>query len=402
MMQCKKKTPFSVRYAVGLLLGLALISYAIVASAPKEPVYQGKTLDEWLAKIPQGNPYIYTGARGMKSDQEAIRAIGAKALPFALADIAAHETMTEKGVNWLAGHARFPKLQPRLIKARWERGITTLEILGPIAEPCLPELIANASQNPGYSERALMAVGPAAIPAFTNLLSKAKAPQRAELIAAFEIELESGRIAPAEAAAALPCLILDYHNEAPYVRARIARAIGAIHQQPELCAPLLVEGLSDPDSVTSTACLDSLVAFGEVASAHVAEIAAAYDSRSDSLRMLVCQTLARFRSAGSVAVPTLVLGLQDQSASVRLVSAQSLGQLATLPEQAVPALEKALRDSAPDVRRMGAESLGRFGPRAARAIPALEQSCGDANASVCRAAVRALRLIKDEGPEQQP
>src|SRR4029077_12133133 len=114
----------------------------------------------------------------------AIRAIGTNALPFVMADIRARVTIKVRINNWLAPRVRFLKLKPVKIEDRWIRAIRALEALGPIAKPCLPELIALTHKRIGYTEDALMAVGADALPAFANLLVNSKYPQTGNLIGA--------------------------------------------------------------------------------------------------------------------------------------------------------------------------------------------------------------------------
>ena len=72
--------------------------------------------------------------------------------------------------------------------------------------PCLPELIVEATNNPGYSEDALMAVGPAALHALTNSLQTTPFPEKGRFVNAFTKALD-WRIKRDEAAVALPFLI---------------------------------------------------------------------------------------------------------------------------------------------------------------------------------------------------
>lgn len=184
----------------------AWIAYVLMPPARRLPVYQGKTLYQWIAVLNQAAGVHPAKFQEVSTAQAAIRAIGTNALPFALADLHARVTVADDVTAWLAHHAPFLKLHPKSVSARWALGTQTLDILGPIAKPCLPELIAEATNNPGYSEEAMLAVGAAALPAFTNLLRASQFPEREILIRAFAQTVRDGQLSRTEAAAVLPLL----------------------------------------------------------------------------------------------------------------------------------------------------------------------------------------------------
>ena len=72
------------RRRVGLFVVLGLVAVAIgfFALRPREPVYQGKRLSEWLADFNRAG-------RGQidQAAERAIRQIGTNALPFLLTDL---------------------------------------------------------------------------------------------------------------------------------------------------------------------------------------------------------------------------------------------------------------------------------------------------------------------------
>ncbi|HWI57019.1 MAG TPA: HEAT repeat domain-containing protein [Bacillota bacterium] len=289
---------------------------------------------------------------------------------------------------------RFLKLQPGKVEDRWVRGIRATEVLGPMGKPYLPELITLVSNSAGYSEGALLAIGPDALPAFTNLLARSRFPQTGNLIGAFANAVSAERIKPEEAAIALPYLVQVFRSTDAHGRWYAAGALGSVHQQPEVCVPLLIDGLTDPTPSVRQSCVESLGRFGEAASAHAGKLAEVFDQVDAQTRRAICGALANFRSATNIAVPTLVRGLQDPDESVRVWSATGLGQLVVLPEQAVPALIKAVEDPSGIARMMAVQSLGLFGRRAPNASPALQRACMDPDASVRKIATNALARVK--------
>ena len=391
---------FSRRFGVGWVVafvaaGLLILICASVPLGPKLPVYQGKSLYAWTAELGQAQLDFSDLNREKKiqAATEAIRAMGTNALPFIMADIQAHATVKDRVINWLAPRLRFLKLQPRKVEDRWVRGIRALEVLGPMGKPYLPQLIMLVSNSTGYSEAALLAVGPDALPAFTNLLAKSKFPQTGNLIGALATAVYLERIKPEETSVALPYLVQVFRSTDIHGRSYAAVALGAVHQDPDLCVPLLIQGLTDATPSVREQCVASLGRFGEATSPHAGQLADIFDQTDPLTRRAICGALASFHSATAVAVPVLVRGLRDPDENVRVWAAAGLGQLARLPDQAVPALAHAVDDPSAIVRTMAAQSLGQFGMRATNALSVIDQMCSDRDVAVRNAATNALRRI---------
>ena len=380
----------------GVLLILISLSVRILSSAPKIPDYQGKSFYQWADALQKAQRDYSDPNRWktIESTSAAIRAIGTNALPFVMADLRAKPTIRDRIVTLVAGRASFLKLKPPRVADRWVRGIQAMEVLGPMGKAHLPELITMASNSTGYAEGALMAIGPDALPAFTNLLATSRFPQTGNLIGAFANAVYANRIKPEEAAVALPYLVQVSRSTDSHGRWYAASALGAVHQEPELCIPLLISGLTDPTPAVRQSCVQSLGAFGEVASPHAAKLAAAFDSTDASSRQAICAALGNFHSKAGISVPVLVRGVRDPVESVRVAAVVSLGQLRSLPEQAIPALSEAVEDPSRIVRLMAAQSLGQFGHQARNAIPVLEKASSDPDASVRSTAGQALIRIR--------
>jgi hypothetical protein len=368
------------------LLGLAQ------TRRPKPPVFQGKDLYTWAKelRIAQQNYSDPDRWKKVEAASAAIRAIGTNALPFVMADINAHYTEMDRLIAWLAPKAPFLKLKPVNLADRWERGLRALEALGPLARPCLPELVSLASKSSGYIESALVAVGPGSLSSFTNLLATSTFPRTGNLIGALANAVHADRIKPEQAAVALPYIIQVFRSNDSHGRGYAASALGAIHQEPQICVPLLIDGLADSTPTVRESCADSLGRFGEAGSAYAGKLADMFQQTDAGTRRAICGALARFHSAAAIAVPVLVRGLRDPDQNVRIWAATGLGQLASLPEQTVPALVEAAQDEASLVRVMALQSLGQLGAQATNALPVLQRACLDSDASVRNAATNAL------------
>jgi hypothetical protein len=389
-----RRLPRAWIFGIALILLLLLAFFAALVG-PKVPVYQGKNLYAWAADL-QAAQLNYSDPERWKKIETgttAIRAIGTNALPFVMADIRARVTIKVRVVNWLASRALFLKLQPIKVEDRWIRAIRALEALGPIAKPCLPELIALTHKSSGYIEGALMAVGPDALPAFTNLLANSKFPQTGNLIGAMANSVYANRIKPEEAAVTLPYLVQVFRSSDTHGGWYAAQAFGAIHQQPELCVPLLVDGLTNSTPSFRAACAQSLGAFGAAAAPHAGRLADMFDRTDSQTRLAICQTMGNLRSAADVAIPVLIRGLSDTNDTVRIFSASALGQLGVLPDQSVPPLIEAAQDRNATVRTMAVQSLGMFISRPTNALTAIHRACLDRDPSVRDTATNALKRL---------
>jgi len=210
-MGTRTKAQHRAPYAIWLSLAMLAVAVAFIlafqTSNPRMPVYQDKTLYEWIALLDKAADLYPADFQTVAAAQSAVRAIGTNALPFAMADLNARVTPVDPLIGWLAKHVRFLKVHPKDVRERRALGVQILEILGPIDAPCLPELIARATNNPGYSEEALLAVGDAALPAFTNLVLRTQFPETGILIRSFTRTLWPGRLKHDAAAVVLPCLM---------------------------------------------------------------------------------------------------------------------------------------------------------------------------------------------------
>jgi hypothetical protein len=388
------RVPWPWIFAIALLL-LLLLAFLAALVGPKVPIYHGKNLYAWIEESHTAQQNYSDPDRWKKVEaaNAAIRAIGTNALPFVMADLRAGVTIKVRVVNWLAPRIRFPKLQPIKIDDRWMRAIWGLEILGPIAKPRLPELIALTQKRIGFTEDALMAVGPDALPAFTNLLANSKYPQTGNLIGAMANSIYANRINPEQATVTLPYLVQVYRSSDTHGGWYAAQAFGAIHQQPELCVPLLLDGLTNSMPSFRAACARSLGAFGAAAAPHASRLAELFDHTDMQTRLAICQTVANFDSAAEIAVPVLVRGLSDTNESVRISSASGLGRLGVFPDQVVPPLIDAAKDPNAIVRVMAVQSLGMFISRPTNAIAAVQRALSDRDPSVRGAATNALKRL---------
>lgn len=322
--------------------------------------------------------------------------MGTNALPYVMDDIRAEPKLKDRIATRLNGWFPSLKLSVPKVDARWARGIAALEVFGPAAKAHLPELVQMVSNSTGYAESALIAIGPDALPAFTNILNGSKFPKTGNLIGAFANAVSANRIKPEQAAAALPFVVNVFQSTDNHGRWYAASALGAIHHDPDLCIPLLIDGLSDPNPSVRSSCVNSLGSFGESASPHAAKLASIYDSTDPLTQTAICRTFANLKSAASISVPVLIRALQAQDLSMSVAAASALGQLADQPaaRMAIPALSEATRDSRSMVRMFSIQSLSFFGSWATNEIIIIERALTDPDASVRITATNSIKRLR--------
>jgi hypothetical protein len=171
----RRKTTFAV------VLGLAIVAAAILATRDDEPYYQGKSLSAWL-ETADGRRHGDVGAREVNEARQAIRAMGDDALPVLLRwlDSEPRGTWYAKLYDNLPARLRSNR---RVYEILVGRGVTRMQlvavgfrVLGTNATSLLPELETRMN-NPSEQNRSLRAVialaeiGVQALPALTNALA---------------------------------------------------------------------------------------------------------------------------------------------------------------------------------------------------------------------------------------
>jgi hypothetical protein len=170
-----------------LLIGFGVVAVFVIgwfaydASRPREPVYKGKQLSQWLDE--------YNRAANLTETEpaaEAIRAMGTNALPFLLANLKHNESPLQQKLRDLcwAQHfvtPPFPQYFPY-----YGPSVMAFGALGSNAAPAFPELLelaANIERQPPnrhlYGMMALLAIGPPAVPTLGKLCESTNTRVRA-------------------------------------------------------------------------------------------------------------------------------------------------------------------------------------------------------------------------------
>lgn len=334
----------------------------------REPVYQGKSLPEWLEgytplPFPRtfalGRPTVglvgSTGRmQGYRFDSAkvdaAVRHIGTNALPSLLRMLRARDSDLRLKLLQLVG-------QHKHIAFRMNRASdgsldlrATHRVFG---VDYTPSEILNFRAVAGF--RALGSDARQAVPELIEIYQQS--PESGPWGAGAAL----GAIGP-DAREAIPSLLLNVGNTNAGAREIALRALGEIHSQSQLVVPVLIAALRDPAQSVEVAAVTALGRYGEEAKA---------------------------------AVPALVAILKEERNPVTLANAASaLGRIHVEPEVAVAALVTVLHHPVPKVRLESLCALRAFGAEAKLAVPALleflESQAEEADKTAAASALKAI------------
>lgn len=302
-----RNTVLRLLLACGVVIGVV-----VSARHNSEPVYQGKTLKQWMQIYmwPGGNSRAEQDRR-QREAAEAVRHIGSNAVPTLL-----EWEDKDARVPWKYKlYAQLPRsLQKQRLIDNWliaadhyrvDRALFAFYILGSNALPAVPELtrrmMTRTSDSGVYAATALANMGGAAIPALSSALTNAKTPNRPWVARM----LGNATHAASDDLSGVQLLSRCVQDPNPAVGATAAMELSLLTSKPELTVPALIQGLADPR--------------GQV-------------------RLRSAHALSCYGPAGRPAVPALLRYLNDPDAFVRRNVTNALQQIApeSLQTNAVP------------------------------------------------------------------
>ncbi len=226
----------------------------------REPGYRGKSLRQWLSEFNRIPP-----DRPAPEAEEAIRAIGERALPYLLSSIWATELNEKSRARiWInQTFSRTYRSRIDLCGPSWR----ALSILGPCAAAAIPEIVKHAANGPfeGRAMIALAVLGTNSIPALTALCEHSNAEVRvsaAFVLAKTKVQMRGVESFLARSAfSGQPMLAYNIKNgvedmsplvenlkhEVPAVRKATVEALGSVPALLKAAAPALRDSLNDPD-----------------------------------------------------------------------------------------------------------------------------------------------------------
>lgn len=253
-----------IRHSSILIFAGIILFLANAVWHPWEPRYQGKRLSAWVDDLPVIDDGWWIGQIEQEMQPtnrqaaEAIRQIGAKALPLALSYCAAHDSsLMEKLKDWI-------NQQKTLDFNLWSdydyqlRGIAIFQVLGSTGKPAIPILLQRLASKDAKTVNiatiALFYISPESVPPLIAALTSANDQVRstaAMTLANFETQ----------ASAAVPDLIRCLRDKNPRVRSNAAGSLGGVGGDPNVIVPALLICLKDEDSSTRNMAACSLESF---------------------------------------------------------------------------------------------------------------------------------------------
>ncbi len=278
----------------------------------EEPVYEGKPLRYWVTKV--GKIEEYHGAP--EDAVAAIRAIGAKAVPFLLDWMPRPETL----------HQERPGGGPDptdLEIAWWALGTN-----GQSAIPVLARIISQPMRGmDGYSvwthsAKAISYLGPDAIEpmliAATNMHGRHEVW---ELLHNFQNLGTNG-------APAIPALIQWANDPDYFVRDGVVSALGGIGQRPDLALPVILNAFEhDPSGMVRRDAGEALGAFANDSDAVLPELMKMLKDPNWEARQGALSGLGKMRDKPDVVIPLIVPFLSDQNSVIERTAAYALREL---------------------------------------------------------------------------
>ncbi len=382
------------------------------AAAPRdstERLYDGRTLAEWRARIPNLNftdPDIGSVVPGLLAIVQDTRApwFSRRQAAITLGRIGQRaQAAVPVLISLLDEPADVPEHSARL----W--AIKALSLFGPLAADAAPRLIAvlNDDRAPELdrlsSIEALGRIGPAqpdVLPAIiatleTTPVRSDDAGREADLerrVAAAEIlELFKGHAAPA-----VPALIRATLSDAVLLRRAAANTLGVIGPSAEPAVPTLVDlVLFDEHEEVRDLAAAALGKIGPAAEGSLAQLLADEDV---GVRRRAASALGQLSDAAPTTVSALQAAAGDDSPAVRMASLTALWKLTQDAACILSAVIDEVSHEEREVRMGAVRLLELMGPAARTGIERLNGLAEQGSPAVRQAARRALRAIEAPAP----
>ena len=257
-----------------VLAGIFLAGFAFYGLRLREPVYEGKQLRAWLEDL------SWEDKPSSMRAKTAVQRIGSNAVPVLLDELRLKDSRFF-GANWVN---RYTPFQIMPADARRGRALLGFRALGAEGRSAIPELIDLLREERSDVTRALVWIGPEAIPPLIRALTNQNDAVRnfaAYTLGSFATNVQ----------AAAPSLIKCLDDQHPSVRFNATRSLALIGANPEIVVPALVRKLKDPDHTVRCSAAYGLRSFGEQAKAVVPALLQALRDTDSEVRACVADAL---------------------------------------------------------------------------------------------------------------
>ncbi len=259
--------------AVLLVTIIAVVAFQVLRPQEHEPVYQGKPLSAWLRDYGGWDTTPAEWVKAKRRAEDAVRQIGTNAVPTLLEMLGKTQLPRSSklmelwdrhvaNVNYFPFWVRHPawyKHQARYLNMEGEIGF---KILGADAQQAVPELMniyqrtlsmdsLSAMDSRVAVSRALIDIGPAAIPPFLRWAASTNEDER--LIAVHALSQIHAR--PSEV---VPVLVKFLSHTNVQVRIEVAEGLGNFEAEARQTVPALVQLLSDRNGIVRESATNTL------------------------------------------------------------------------------------------------------------------------------------------------
>lgn len=281
----------------------------------REPVYQGRTLTEWILlhelsrgenSAPRNSVY---NPSALRESEEAVRQIGTNAWPWLLKWIQCKSSFSgwrhKLGVvsdKLPGGQSDTPLADRLLADPDWVKeavGLAGFRMLGTNASGAVPDLLRliEDRQSPALTQKVLSTlfyVDDVGMPHLLAILQDPKDPLRAEVVSLFIFCDRLGTNSTLAARLLSEC-VRDKDTE---LAERAIESLGGLKCELDITVPALVNGLEDPRVEIRSSCAWSLSWLGPPAKASVpALVASLQDTNS---HVSYCASIALYKIAPEV------------------------------------------------------------------------------------------------------
>lgn len=256
----------------GILVTAAIAGLAVFALVirPREPVYQGRSLSDWLKDVRAPNSSIPTNSLKNLSALHAVRKIGSDGVPFLIWLLRAKDTWWKLRWNRLAQDHTAIQFQFAKAETSQELALKGLWALGSHAQPALPyldeRLLHDRSTMTG---RTLGAIGRPAVPVLSN------AVLHATNVETRFVALEAlAWWVPTNCSDAVVPVLLDSMKTESFESLKIvaARRLAEARMYEDEVVPLLLRGMEMSENDTRADSARALLNFPDSARKHLPEI----------------------------------------------------------------------------------------------------------------------------------
>lgn len=249
--------------AVILILGIGLY-----LQRPREYEYQGKAVSDWLEELDSKN-----SNESKALAREAFRQMGTNVLPALLEILRSWETGARQRQIASANQQNM---------VRQEHALNAVEALGPAAIPVLTQLLT--SENGLAAARALSHAGPEALAPLSQALTNQSAKVRQTVELGLDSMGDKGK-------AFVPSLIQNLKDQDALVRGHAAMALGRLGQEPATAVPALAGSLQDPNADVRLSAAQALGHFGAQAAPAIPALLSAAKAQDNRVYRAIFNSL---------------------------------------------------------------------------------------------------------------